>query len=61
MSSQECREKVLAKLTTARYELEDALNLTTQVERYDSAVLPELTRIKLRFDDRRSQRRSAPA
>ena len=47
MSSQECREKVLAKLTTARYELEDALNLTTQVERYDSAVLPELTRIKL--------------
>ncbi len=41
--SQECREKVLAKLTTARYELEDALNLTTQVERYDSAVLPELT------------------
>jgi hypothetical protein len=47
MSSQECREKVLAKLTTARYDLEDALNLTTQVARYDSAVLPELTLIKL--------------
>ena len=47
MSSQECREKVFAKLTTARYELEDALNLSIQVERYDPAVLPELARIKL--------------
>ena len=45
--SQECREKVLAKLTTARCELEGALNISTQVARYDAVVLPESTRIKL--------------
>jgi hypothetical protein len=38
---------VLAKLTTARCELEDALSISTQVARYDAVVLPESTRIKL--------------
>jgi hypothetical protein len=41
------REKVLAKLITARCELEDALNIATQVARYDPVVLPESIRIKL--------------
>jgi hypothetical protein len=47
MFRHERQEKVLAKLTTARYELEDALSISTQVARYDAVVLPESTRIKL--------------
>jgi len=46
MFRHDTREKVLAKLITARCELEDALN-ATQVARYDLLVLPEPIRIKL--------------
>jgi hypothetical protein len=47
MFRHERQERVLAKLTTARCELEDALSISTQVARYDAVVLPESTRIKL--------------
>jgi hypothetical protein len=47
MFRHDTREKVLAKLITARCELEDALNIATQVARYDLLVLPEPIRIKL--------------
>jgi hypothetical protein len=47
MFRHDTREKVLAKLITARCELEDALNIATQVARYDPVVLPESIRIKL--------------
>ena len=43
----ECRQKVLAKLTTARCELEDALNLSTPAARYDPIVLSEAARNKV--------------
>jgi hypothetical protein len=41
------RSKVLAKLTNARCELEDALNLSIPTARYDPVVIPELTRNRL--------------
>jgi hypothetical protein len=47
MFRHDTREKVLAKLITARCEVEDALNIATQVARYDPVVLPESIRIKL--------------
>ena len=47
MFRHERQEKVLAKLSTARCELEDALSISTQVARYDLLVLPEPMRIKL--------------
>lgn len=43
----ECRQKVLAKLTTARCELEDALNLSTPAARYDPTVLSDTARHKV--------------
>jgi hypothetical protein len=39
MLRQECIEKLIAKLTSARYELEDALKVATPVGRYDPSVL----------------------
>jgi hypothetical protein len=47
MLRHECRSKVLAKLTNARCEIEDALNLSIPAARYDPAVMPESTRNKL--------------
>lgn len=44
MLRQECTQKVLAKLATARCELEDALSLSTPAARYDAAVLSETAR-----------------
>jgi hypothetical protein len=41
MLRSELRSKVLAKLTNARCELEDALNLSIPVARYDPIVIPE--------------------
>jgi hypothetical protein len=43
----ELRSKVLAKLTNARCELEDALNLSIPVARYDPVVIPEPTHNRL--------------
>jgi hypothetical protein len=43
----ERRSKVLAKLTNARCELEDALNLSIPVARYDPVVVPEAGRNRL--------------
>ena len=40
MLGHELRSKVLAKLTNARCELEEALNLSIPVARYDPAVIP---------------------
>jgi hypothetical protein len=47
MLRHERRSKVLAKLTNARCELEDALNLSIPVSRYDPVVMPEPIRKKL--------------
>jgi hypothetical protein len=43
----ERRAKILAKLTNARCEIEDALNLSTPVARYDPVVMRESTRNRL--------------
>jgi hypothetical protein len=47
MLDHERRSKVLAKLTNARCELEDALNLSIPAARYDPVVIPEPLRNKL--------------
>jgi hypothetical protein len=47
MLGHERRNKVLAKLTNARCELEDALNLSIPAARYDPVVIPEPLRNKL--------------
>jgi len=47
MLRHECKSKILAKLTNARCELEDALNLSIPVARYDPVVIPEPTRNRL--------------
>ena len=47
MLGHERKRKVLAKLTNARCELEDALNLSIPVARYDPVVIPERERNKL--------------
>jgi len=47
MLGHERRSKVLAKLTNARCELEDALNLSIPVARYDPVVISERARNKL--------------
>lgn len=41
MSGHEIRSKVLAKLTNARCELEDALDLSISAAPYDLVVIPE--------------------
>ena len=47
MLGHERRSKVLAKLTNARCELEDALSLSTPAARYDPVEIPEPTRNRL--------------
>jgi hypothetical protein len=47
MLGHERRSKVLAKLTNARCELEDALNLSIPAARDDPVVIPEPIRNKL--------------
>jgi hypothetical protein len=47
MLGHERRSKVLAKLTNARCELEEALNLSIPVARYDPALIPEPARNRL--------------
>ncbi len=47
MLRSELRSKVLAKLTNARCELEDALNLSIPAARYDPVVIPEPARNRL--------------
>jgi hypothetical protein len=47
MLRHERRSKVLAKLTNARCELEDALNLSTPAARYDPVTIPEPARNRL--------------
>jgi len=47
MQRHERRSKVLAKLTNARYEIEDALKLSIPVARYDPVVMPEPIRKRL--------------
>jgi hypothetical protein len=47
MLGHERRAKVLAKLTNARCDLEDALNLSIPVARYDPVVIPEPARNRL--------------
>ncbi len=47
MLRDELRGKILAKLTNARGEIEDALNLSTPTSRFDPVVIPESTRNKL--------------
>ncbi|MGC2450228.1 MAG: hypothetical protein WA477_21440 [Candidatus Sulfotelmatobacter sp.] len=47
MQRYERRAKVLAKLTNARCELEDALKLSIPVARYDSILMPEPMQHKL--------------
>jgi hypothetical protein len=47
MQRQERRSKVLAKLTNARCELEDALKLSIPVARYDPVLMPEPLQLKL--------------
>jgi hypothetical protein len=47
MFAHERRSKVLAKLTNARCELEDALNLSIPAAQYDPVIIPENTRNKL--------------
>jgi hypothetical protein len=44
MLGHEGRSKVLAKLTNARCELEEALNLSVPAARYDPVVIPEPAR-----------------
>ena len=41
MLGHERKNKVLAKLTNARCELEDALNLSIPPARYDPVIIPE--------------------
>jgi hypothetical protein len=43
----ERRSKIVAKLTNARCEIEDALNLSTPLARYDPVVIPASTRNRL--------------
>jgi hypothetical protein len=43
----ELRSKALAKLTNARCELEDALNLSNPAARYDPVVISEPARVRL--------------
>jgi hypothetical protein len=47
MLGHERRSKVLAKLTNARCELEDALNLSIPAARYDPVVIPDPARNRL--------------
>jgi len=47
MLGHERRSKVLAKLTNARCELEDALQLSIPAARYDPVMIPELLRNRL--------------
>jgi hypothetical protein len=47
MLRHECKSKVLAKLTNARCEIEDALNLSIPTARYDPVVIAEATRNRL--------------
>lgn len=47
MLRHEHRSKVLTKLTNARCEIEDALNLSTPAARYDPVMIPELLRNRL--------------
>ena len=47
MLRHELRSKVVAKLTNARCELEDALSLSGPAARYDPVVIPEPLRIRL--------------
>jgi hypothetical protein len=47
MLRSERRSKVLAKLTNARCEIEDALKLSIPVVRNDSVLMPELLRHRL--------------
>jgi hypothetical protein len=47
MLGHERRSKVVAKLTNARCELEDALNLSIPAARYDPVVIPEPVRNRL--------------
>jgi hypothetical protein len=47
MLGHERRSKVLAKLTNARCELEDALHLSIPAARYDPVVIPERLRNRL--------------
>ncbi len=47
MLGHERRSKVLAKLTNARCELEDALHLSIPFARYDPVVIPEPARSRL--------------
>lgn len=53
MLGHERRSKVLAKLTNARCELEDALQLSIPAERYDPVVIPEprRNRVSSMMDD----------
>jgi len=41
MQGHDLRSRVLAKLTNARCELEDALNLSIPAARYDPVIIPE--------------------
>ena len=41
MLNHELRTKILARLTNARCELEDALNLSISVAHYDPVIIPE--------------------
>jgi hypothetical protein len=47
MLRDEQRQRVLAKLTNARNELEDALNLSLAAARYDPVVLADARRREL--------------
>jgi hypothetical protein len=47
MLRDELREKIVAKLTNARGEIEDALNFSTPAARYDPVVMRESSRSKL--------------
>jgi hypothetical protein len=47
MLDHERRSKVLARLTNARCELEDALNLSIPAARYDPVIIPEPLRNRL--------------
>ena len=47
MLGDERRSKVLARLTNARCELEDALQLSIPAARYDPIVIPEPLRNRL--------------
>ncbi len=47
MSPNESGVKMIAKLTNARCEIEDALNLSIPAARYNPAMISEATRKKL--------------